>query len=819
MGRSHVSFLLALLSAHWPALVAPAAPDAGRELPEFHKLDNGLRLWIVEDRSLPLVSVQLWYRAGSSDNPASRAGLTHVIRALLAQRDDAAARAAALGLRFESRTLFDACYFATCLPSEYLDIGLDLEAARMQPLRVTAEQFRAGLERATREARFDLTPGSAGAPDAPERDDDLDPQRRARRAALDQRILATLFPDHPYARPPEFVAAALADAPLDEVHDFARRWFVPGAATLFVIGDVSAPQVLDAVQRKFGDLKWSEPPRRAARDSPDAAFCRIDDGDSTYLAWRLGGVLSPETAGLEPALYRLSLANDAIRPFRALAPSDFRLCRMSEACVLTLRVSNVRAPAGADAAALARAEGPERVADASTMRRAIEDAIGTLPAEVDWNLARRRAALPHDAAASSFVERSWRAAWSEIVGWDILLADFERRQFARLPVSESALALVALADALQHELPAAAELQDAWRESQAPAPAAAQRPLTTAGLRPRLTHPGPRLTAIPLDGGRVATVCQLPGMQRCAAGLSIKRPAGSGRFDADRAPHAGGVAFADRYAAYHSIERLRDGLRTLDSSGLESAIELMIRERDDLDAESIAGATLVVAGAVEPEQVAGWAAAWLPKAGKPEHVAESQPAEIGARVAGVRAVVGPPGVRLHWVARADSARMFPLFAETARRLLAPPGASFPPLGAWTCEPDGGVHGPVEFSAFTESGQALPLARELVGDISRLLGGQTPEQDIAAAMEAARVALRVGLDRPEAIARALLGGVAAPWDPRYEFGPGEFRAWFVAAFRRGRPEIVCAGDAQLAREVSDLGAEAARAWDGLAPLRE
>src|SRR4030095_6263958 len=81
------------------------------EAPRFERLDNGLRICIVEDHSLPLVSVQLWFKVGSSYAPPDKPGLTHVAAALLSKRGRM------ISVEAGERTLPDVCrvFFAPCI--------------------------------------------------------------------------------------------------------------------------------------------------------------------------------------------------------------------------------------------------------------------------------------------------------------------------------------------------------------------------------------------------------------------------------------------------------------------------------------------------------------------------------------------------------------------------------------------------------------------------------------------------------------------------------------------------------------------------------
>ncbi|MBP9025530.1 MAG: hypothetical protein KBH81_05190, partial [Phycisphaerae bacterium] len=65
---------------------AVGAAAEGERQPRFERLENGLRLGVVEERGSPLASVQLWYEVGSAADPADSLGLCDVTRRVLAAR-------------------------------------------------------------------------------------------------------------------------------------------------------------------------------------------------------------------------------------------------------------------------------------------------------------------------------------------------------------------------------------------------------------------------------------------------------------------------------------------------------------------------------------------------------------------------------------------------------------------------------------------------------------------------------------------------------------------------------------------------------------
>src|SRR5690606_18293628 len=50
---------------------------------EKYQLDNGLTVLLHQDRSLPLVAVNLWYHVGPANEPPGRSGFAHLFEHLM----------------------------------------------------------------------------------------------------------------------------------------------------------------------------------------------------------------------------------------------------------------------------------------------------------------------------------------------------------------------------------------------------------------------------------------------------------------------------------------------------------------------------------------------------------------------------------------------------------------------------------------------------------------------------------------------------------------------------------------------------------------
>ncbi len=404
--------------------------------PRFERLPCGLRVCVVEDRAQPLVSVQLWFRAGSVHDPPTRPGMCRLVQLLLQQRDALALRLNAMGAWIESRTLRDACFFSAVLPAEHLDAALEVEAARLRPFVVDTEQ----IERALRSL--------AAAP--------ADPADRA--AAADElAVLARLLPEHPYRVPPGFVAAALAQATPADVEEFLERWFAPAGATLFIIGDAETEAALEAVKRCFAGNAWREPARRAELPPLEAAQPRdllalpvAGPGAEAgvELHWLTPARSGRRSAALDVLLHHL--CNPVDGPLAArlaaagLGPPRWSRMHWRLGGLLTLSVAapaQAVLPAATGASAEDQPRGPATTAPAAEeveqiVLAALAAAADAVPSEIALDRARSLAKQAVMQARESFAERALALAEAEMIDGDILLYEVEAPRISRLTVAD-----------------------------------------------------------------------------------------------------------------------------------------------------------------------------------------------------------------------------------------------------------------------------------------------------------------------------------------------------------------------------------------------
>jgi zinc protease len=244
------------------------------------RLDNGLTLLVHEDRSLPLVGVNLWYRVGSSHESPGRTGFAHLFEHLMFEGSAHVPAGAfdhvleAAGGSNNGSTSTDRTNYWINAPSNALELVLWLESDRMGYLLETMTQEKLDLQR--------------------------DVVKNERRQSYENRpyglawetITGNLFPTgHPYHHPVIGSMADLEAASLDDVRSFFRTWYAPNNASLAIAGDVDAEAACALVERWFGDLPAAPtPPRVEPAPAPPASDLHLVMEDRVqlarlYLAW------------------------------------------------------------------------------------------------------------------------------------------------------------------------------------------------------------------------------------------------------------------------------------------------------------------------------------------------------------------------------------------------------------------------------------------------------------------------------------------------------------------------------------------------------
>ena len=247
------------------AVLLPLATHGADAIPplkfEQRTLPNGLQFIWLEDHTAPTVAIQVWYRVGSKDDPAGRSGFAHLFehmmfkstRRMPAEFLDRLTED--VGGQNNAYTANDVTVYHETVPAHYLERLLWAESERLAALTVDEPNFHTERDVVKEEFRQRVLAEPYG--------------------EFGEFIQKKSFAEHPYKCPTIGDIAQLDASSLEEVRAFHDTFYRPDNATLVVVGDFSAPQLQEWVDRYFGAIPkpaqpiprvtTKEPPRNAAR--------------------------------------------------------------------------------------------------------------------------------------------------------------------------------------------------------------------------------------------------------------------------------------------------------------------------------------------------------------------------------------------------------------------------------------------------------------------------------------------------------------------------------------------------------------------------
>ena len=244
--------LLALIPASLSA-------QAGRIAFEQFTLPNGLHVVYSEDRSTPVVTVDLWYNVGSRNERAGHSGFAHLFEHMMFQgsahvkKSEHGQLVERAGGDYNGSTAEDRTNYFETVPSNRLNLALWLEADRLRSLAITTENFE-NQRQAVKEER---------------------------RLRVDNQPYAAAFSDgltwpfdssacFPYAHTVIGSMADLDAAKLPDVQAFFDTYYAPNNVTLVVVGDFSTTELRRLVNEYFAGVPSHAQPEMPRCEVPSA---------------------------------------------------------------------------------------------------------------------------------------------------------------------------------------------------------------------------------------------------------------------------------------------------------------------------------------------------------------------------------------------------------------------------------------------------------------------------------------------------------------------------------------------------------------------
>src|SRR5688500_2939690 len=287
--------LTAPLAAQSPAPSAPAPAPLQVPFRQF-QLPNGLNVILHQDKTVPVVAVNVWYHVGSANEKPGRTGFAHLFEHLMFEGSKNVKEGQfdilleAAGANNNGSTTNDRTNYVIDVPTNALELALYLESDRMGYLldAMPPEQVNSQRDVVKNERRQSYENRPYGM------------------ASLE--IDRMLWPKgHPYSWPVIGHMEDLTAATQQDVIEFFKRYYAPNNASLVIAGDIDLDRTRALVEKWFTELPRGanvEPVAPPAAMLTEVKRQTITDQVSLprlYIGWLTPRMHAPGDAALDVA--------------------------------------------------------------------------------------------------------------------------------------------------------------------------------------------------------------------------------------------------------------------------------------------------------------------------------------------------------------------------------------------------------------------------------------------------------------------------------------------------------------------------------------
>jgi zinc protease len=220
-----------------------------------YKLENDLKVLIVEEHKAPVATFQIWYRVGLRGEPAGKSGISHLLEHMMFKGTPKYGPSALSkivqknGGTDNAYTTKDYTVYFELLSSDRIRLSFDLEADRMQNLAMEPKEVLSERNVVMEERRL--------------RYED-DPQH-----AIFEEVVAAAFKVHPYQRPVIGWMSDLKSIGRDDLYSYYKSHYSPRKAVIVIVGDVHGDEMIEKVRSSFADIPSGPPVEPVASAEPE----------------------------------------------------------------------------------------------------------------------------------------------------------------------------------------------------------------------------------------------------------------------------------------------------------------------------------------------------------------------------------------------------------------------------------------------------------------------------------------------------------------------------------------------------------------------
>jgi zinc protease len=229
---------------------------------EKYQLKNGLTVLLHKDDSVPVIAFHQWFRVGSANEKVGRTGLAHFFEHLMFKGTnkypgkDYEHIVSANGGANNAFTTRDYTGFYTFLPSDKLELVIDIESDRMRNLLFDQKEINSEREVVKEERRMRYENDIFG--------------------AMNELLYTTIYKTSQYRWPVIGYMTDLNATSIDELKKFYNTYYAPNNAVVVIAGSFDIAKAKKLIDKYYGglqsqsipELKFvAEAPQRAPRQA------------------------------------------------------------------------------------------------------------------------------------------------------------------------------------------------------------------------------------------------------------------------------------------------------------------------------------------------------------------------------------------------------------------------------------------------------------------------------------------------------------------------------------------------------------------------
>ncbi len=260
-------------------------------------LPNGLKVLLVEEPKAPVVTIQVWYKVGSRNEPIGKTGISHMLEHMMFQGTPSigpkqfSLTVQRNGGVDNAYTTSDYTVYYENFAADRVLFGLELEADRMAHLLIGEKEFQPERQVVIEERRLRIEDQPA--------------------SVLGEVMRATAFLAHPYRWPVIGWLSDIEGYTREDLLQYYRTYYAPNNATLVVAGDIKKDDLLPRIQALFGQIpQGPDPPKLVTVEPPQRGERRVfvkkeAELPLVFVVYQAPNLTHPDTFALDVLAYVL----------------------------------------------------------------------------------------------------------------------------------------------------------------------------------------------------------------------------------------------------------------------------------------------------------------------------------------------------------------------------------------------------------------------------------------------------------------------------------------------------------------------------------